>query len=176
MSTPLNPDDFKRFTDQAYSQWEQAMTGWWDQILDSPDFLGASGKGLAAMALARKDYEAQVDQQLTRMHLPTRTDLTRLARIATLLEDRLLQMEDTVLELKDLLQDRQQAMQRMEKEVVQARVEAAEARIELREHLAALQQRLATLESANSAAPAARPGASAGATPSRRGRKPGQEG
>ncbi len=172
MSTPLNTDDFKRFTDQAYSQWEQAMTGWWDQILDSPDFLGASGKGLSAMARARKDYEAQVDQQLTRMHLPTRTDLTRLARIATLLEDRLLQMEDTVLELKDLLQDRQQAMQRMEKEVVQARVEAAEARIELREHLAALQQRLATLESAGNVSPPASPGAAA----SRRGRKPGQEG
>lgn len=134
--------DFKQFSDEMYQLWEQSMTTWWDQVLDSPEFLGASGKGLSQMAAARRAYEHQVDEQLTRMHLPTRADVTRLARIATLLEERLLKTEDTVLELKDTLDDRNERITQLEKEVLQARVEATEARVELREALAALTDKL----------------------------------
>lgn len=154
MATADGTADFQQFTDDMYKMWEQSMTTWWDQVLDSPEFLGASGKGLSAMANARRQYEAGVDEQLTKMHLPTRGDLTRLARIATLLEERVLKMEDTVLEVKDLLVEREARIQSLEKEVLQARIEATEARVELRETLAALKDQLATLQPA--AKPAAR--------------------
>lgn len=153
--TTTPADDMKRFADQAYTQWEQGMTAWWDQILDSADFLGASGRGLSTYATTRKQYESSVDEQMARMHLPSRGDVTRLARIATLLEDRLLQMEDSVLELKDLVARRDATIATLEKEVIQARVEAAEARIELREQLSGLHAKLAALEA--SAKPAAKP-------------------
>lgn len=146
MATADGTPDFQQFTDDMYKMWEQSMTTWWDQVLDSPEFLGASGKGLSAMANARRQYEANVDEQLTKMHLPTRGDLTRLARIATLLEERVLKMEDTVLEVKDLLVAREARIQSLEKEVLQARIEATEARVELRETLAALKDQLAALE------------------------------
>jgi chromosome segregation ATPase len=143
--------DFKQFSDEMYQLWEQSMTSWWDQVLDSPEFLGASGKGLSQMAAARRAYEHQMDEQLTRMHLPTRGDVTRLARIATLLEERLLKTEDTVLELKDTLDDRNERIAQLEKEVLQARVEATEARVELRETLAALTAKLDALAAAKPA-------------------------
>jgi chromosome segregation ATPase len=146
MATADGTADFQQFTDDMYKMWEQSMATWWDQVLDSPEFLGASGKGLSAMANARRQYEANVDEQLTKMHLPTRGDLTRLARIATLLEERVLKMEDTVLEVKDLLVEREARIQSLEKEVLQARIEATEARVELRETLAALKDQLSALE------------------------------
>lgn len=155
MATPDGTADFQQFSDDMYKMWEQSMTTWWDQVLDSKEFLGASGKGLSAMAGARRQYEGQVDEQLSRMHLPTRGDLTRLARIATLLEERVLKMEDTVLEVKDLLEARESRIGSLEKEVLQARIEATEARVELREALAALNETLAALKP-NAPAPRAR--------------------
>lgn len=126
-----NEPDLGKLSQDLYQQWEAAMTSWWDQVLESPDVLKASGAGLGSMAQARRRYEEGVDQALERMHLPTRTDLVRVARIATLLEERLLKMEDRLLELQDQLA-------RTEREALQARVEAAEARLELHEKLQAL--------------------------------------
>ena len=163
--TQPSPADFQRFADQAYAQWEQTMTSWWDQVLDSKDFLGASGQGLAAHARMRGHYEAQVDEQLGRLHLPTRSDVTRLARISTLLEERLLQMEDTVLEVRDQLAARDQALGRLEREVVQARVEAVEARVELRERLAEMQAQLAAPAAPKRAPRARKPAARKPAPP-----------
>lgn len=139
--------DFGRMSQDLYAQWETAMSSWWDQVLDSPDFLKASGENFSRMARARKQYEEAVDDGLSRMHLPTRQDLVRVARITTLLEERLLQMEDTLLQVKDKLD-------LLERETLQARVEAAEARLELRERLAELHSRLSALED-GPAAPAA---------------------
>ncbi len=128
---------------QAFQQqWEQALTGWWDQVLESPAFLDAMGQGLSAGARARQQYEQAVDDNLTRMHLPTRADLTRVARIASLLEDRLLKVEDLLLELKDELSERVVAA---EEEAVKARIEAAETKLELRERLASIEAKLAAL-------------------------------
>ena len=125
-----------RLSQDLYEQWERAMTSWWDQALASPGFLGTLGRGLAAQSGARGAYERKVDAQMERMHLPTRKDLVRVTRIATLLEEKVLAQEDRLVELQDDL-----AAAR--REVVQARIEAAEARIELRDTLAALQQELA---------------------------------
>ena len=121
--------DAKHLGDELYKHWERAMGSWWDQVLETPAFLGAMGQNLEAAAAARGQYEKAVDETVERMHLPSRSDVVRVARVASLLEERLLQQEDLVLGLQDQLV-------RLEKEAVQARIEAAEARIELRETLA----------------------------------------
>jgi len=131
--------DFSQLSGEMYRAWEQSMTRWWDSVLDSPQFMGAVGRNLEAGARARGQYESAVDDALTKMHLPTRKDLVQVARICSLLEDRLLGMEDRLLTIGDRLAS-------MEKEVVLARIEAAEARVEQREGLAALRARLEALE------------------------------
>ncbi len=164
-SSTADTIDFARMTQDMYAQWESAMTSWWDQVLDSPDFLGATGKGLSQAAGARRSYEKAVDEGLGRLHLPTRADLVRVARIATLLEERLLQVEDNLLAMRD-------QVSALEKETIQARVEAAEARLELRERLAAIQARLDAVEGAAAAPAAADAAAAAPAKPAPRKRAP----
>ena len=143
-ASQVPPDGF--LSDEMYRLWEQGMTSWWDQALSSSAFRSHLGENLANQRRARDQYERSVDETLSRMHLPTRSDLTRLARIATLLEERLLQQEDTLLAMKAQLSQ-------LEKEALHARIEATEARIEAREaqadmsaRLRALQARLAILE------------------------------
>lgn len=138
-------DDFTATTRKMYEQWEKSMGAWWDQVLESPSFLDAMGKGLEGQARAKGAWADAVDDGLSKMHLPTRGDLVRVARIATLLEEKVLAVEDTLLRVEDRLVA-------LEKEVVQARIEAAEARIEARERLDAIQARLDAL-----APPAAAP-------------------
>lgn len=127
--------DPSRLSGDLYRQWEKAMSGWWDQVLESPAFLGAVGQNLTAGAQTRSAYEKVVDETMERMHLPTRQDMVRLAKVCTMLEDRLLAQEDILLELKDKLAA-------SEREAIQARIEAAETRLELRERLDALQHKL----------------------------------
>lgn len=131
--------DFTQLSEEMYRIWERSMTQWWDQVLESDTFLKGLGDNLSTQSAARAQYERSVDESLARMHLPTRTDLTRLARIASMLEERLLQQEDVLLEMRD-------RMGQLEKEALQARIEATEARIEARESRAAMQERLAGLE------------------------------
>lgn len=128
-------DDLSRLSGELYRHWERSMSQWWDGLLDSPAFLQQLGDGLAAHSKMRAEWEDHVDTTMTNLNLPSRRDITRLARIASLLEDRLLSMEDRLLEMDDRLQG-------MEREVLQARVDAAEARIELRERLEAIEKRL----------------------------------
>ncbi len=130
-----NPD-LGKLGDELYSHWERAMGGWWDQVLENPSVLDAMGKSLGGAAQARGKYEKGVDDTMAQMHLPTRGDVIRVAKIAAMLEERVLQQEDLVLGLKD-------QMGRLEKEAVHARIEAAEARLELRETVAALRAELA---------------------------------
>jgi len=157
--------DFRKLGDQMYQQWEQAMTTWWDQVLESPDFLKASGENLSQMAQARKKYETAVDEGLGQLHLPTRGDLVRVARIATLLEERLLQVEDTMLAMRDQVES-------LERETVQARIEAAEARLELRERLAELQARLDAVGTVPAPVPAPTVSAAPPRSPAARPRAP----
>lgn len=139
--------DFSKLSADLYRNWERAMAGWWDQVLESPSFLGAMGQNLAAQSQARAVYERSVDEQMERMHLPTRKDLVRVTRIATLLEERLLAQEDLLLQLKDQLAAAERA-------ALTARIDAAEARLELRDSVAALRADVAALRGAV-AAPAA---------------------
>jgi hypothetical protein len=135
---PETPD-FTKMSQQIYDQWEQGMTAWWDQVLESPAFLSALGDTVANQSRARGQYAKAVDENLKRMHLPTRGDLVRVARIATLLEEKVLTVEDHLLSIQDTLG-------RIEKEAITARIDAAETRIELRERLNALEERLEALE------------------------------
>ena len=117
--------DLNQLSGDLYRQWEKAMGSWWDQVVDSPAFLGAMSKQVGQMAEARGRYEEAVDESLERMHLPTRTDLVRLTRLVTLLEERILSQEDLILSMQD-------RMESLEREIVRASVEAAEARLEAR--------------------------------------------
>jgi hypothetical protein len=132
---PKTPD-LDAVNAEIYRHWEKAMTAWWDQVLESPAFLGGMGQQLAATSQARGAYERAVDDTMEKMHLPTRADMVRVARVCTLLEDRLLAQEDLLLAMKD-------RMDALERTALEARVEAAEARLELREKLEALEKRLA---------------------------------
>ena len=114
------------------------MARWWEQALASPGVLQAMGRGLGRGTEARATYEHAVEERLQRLHLPTRGDLVRMTRIATLLEEKLLQQEDTILALRDELATAR-------REALQARIESAEARVELREALVAIHAQLATL-------------------------------
>ncbi len=112
--------DFSKLSGDMYRGWEDAMTNWWDQVLESPAFLSGLGKNLEAQTRTRSAYEDKVDEAMTNMHLPSRKDVVQLARIATLLEDRILLMEDRLLGMSDQLT-------RIETELLRARVDAAEA-------------------------------------------------
>ena len=139
---------FSKMSAELYRQWEESVSGWWDQVVESPAFLDGASKSMGGLAGLRAQYEQQMDDNLSRMHLPSKGDITRLARIANLLERRMLDMDDRILELKDSLAERDARAARIEAELVQARIEAAEARIEQRTRLDALQARLDALEAA----------------------------
>ena len=141
--------DLAKASRQMYEQWEKTMGAWWDQVLESPDFLKTMGEQVGAGAQARGQYEAAVDAGLEKMHLPTRQDIIRLTRIATQLEEKLLQSEDRQLALADqvarmeaTLSAAHEAVGRAERAALEARIAAAEARLELNERLAALEAKL----------------------------------
>lgn len=113
-------DDASKLSGEMYRQWEKSMSSWWGQVLESPAFLSQLGQGAEAQAKARKSWEDNVDKTMGEMHLPSRSDVTRLAKVASMLEDRLLSLEDRLLAMQDQLD-------RIEKATLQARVDAAEA-------------------------------------------------
>lgn len=144
--------DFKKLSGEMYRQWEKVMTAWWDQVLESPAFLQGVNQGMTGATQARGAWQKATNQWMEQANLPTRDDLVRLLRVATLLEDRLLAQEDLLLELKDRLQV-------AEKEALEARIAAAEAQLAVQGTLARIEAKVDGL-----AAPAAE-------APARRGRK-----
>lgn len=126
---------YTRASADLFRTWEKAMGAWWDQVLETPTFLGAVNDGMSGAARARGAYTRAMDEVLEQAHLPTRGDLVRVARIASLLEDRLLAQEDLLLRLEERLAE-------AEKEALRARIDAAEARVELGQKLDELLRRL----------------------------------
>ncbi|HMV67937.1 MAG TPA: hypothetical protein PKA64_13905 [Myxococcota bacterium] len=118
-----------------YESWERGMAGWWDRVLDAPEVLKTMNQTLAGQTEARRQMQQAGQRWMERMNLPTRSDLSRLLRIVTLVEERVLGMEDRLLDMSERLAQ-------AEKEAIRARVEAAEARLELAEKLAAIEGRL----------------------------------
>jgi hypothetical protein len=131
-----------------YETWERSLAAWWDKVLDTPDVLRSANQSLAAQAEARKAVHQTGQRWMERMNLPTRADLSRLVRIATLLEEKLLGVEDRLLDVQD-------RVIAAEREAVRARVEAAEARLVLLERIAALEERLREASAAEGSGPVA---------------------
>lgn len=128
-------DDVSKLTGDLYRQWEKSMETWWDGVLESPEFLKGMGKNLEAQGKARKSYEEGVDKTMGDLHLPSRKDVIRLAKVASMLEDKLLSVEDQVLAHGD-------ALGRIEKDTLKARIDAAEALVAVHEKLGAIEARL----------------------------------
>ena len=54
--------DLNKLSGELYREWEQAMTQWWDTVLESPAFLQAMGSNLSFQSKARSSYEEGVDR------------------------------------------------------------------------------------------------------------------
>jgi hypothetical protein len=127
--------DESRWVGAWYETWERSLAAWWDKVLDTPEVLRSANQTLAAQVEARKAVHQTGQRWMERMNLPTRADLSRLVRIATLLEEKLLGLDDRLLDVHD-------RVIAAEREAVRARVEAAETRLLLLERIAALEERL----------------------------------
>jgi hypothetical protein len=126
-------------------QWEQSLAKWWDTALEDPAFVRGFGDALAGRAQLRSSWEQGMEQTLEQMHMPSKRDVIRLARIASMLEDRLVNVEEQ-------LADVSARLDRMEKEALRARIDSAEVLIRLEEQLRALHEKLdARLEAPKSA-------------------------
>lgn len=134
-------DDLSKLTGEWYSHWEKSMSRWWDQLLDDPTFIKGMGDNLAVQARTRHAWEQQVDKTMENMHLPSRKDVVRVARIASLLEDKVLAIEDRLFDQSD-------AIARVEKETLQARIDAAEALVTVQDKLESLEAKLDALTEA----------------------------
>jgi hypothetical protein len=148
------PTEYARMSSEMFRTWEKAMGAWWDQVLETPAFLGAVNQNLGQAAKGRGAWNQAVEQAMEQANLPTRGDMVRTLKVMTLLEERLLAQEDLLLELRDRLNT-------AEAEALRARIEAAEARLELQERLDSLLSRMEALLPAapetDGAAPARRP-------------------
>jgi hypothetical protein len=116
-------------------QWEQSLAKWWDTAIEDPAFVRGVGDALAGRAQLRSSWEQGVERTLDQMHMPSKRDVVRLARIASMLEDRLVDIEEQ-------LADMCCRLDRMEKETLRARIDSAEALIRLEERLSALHEKL----------------------------------
>lgn len=145
-------DDLSKLTGEWYRQWESGVTKWWDTVLEDPTFVKGMGENLAKNARGRAQWEEGVEKSMEAMHLPSKKDIVRVARIASLLEDRIVALEDRVLSQADQLD-------RIEKETLKARVEAAEALLAANDRLAAIEEKLDALSAAFDVAPKANGGA-----------------
>lgn len=130
--------DLTKLSGEFYRHWEKAVGDWWDRTLETPAVLGAMGDGLATQTRARHAWEQKMDENLSAMHLPSKKDVVRLARVAGLLEDKLLALEDRLLALDDRFAS-------LEKETLKARIESAEARLAVVDRISALEDRIGAL-------------------------------
>lgn len=143
-----------------YEQWERGLAGWWDRVLDTPEVLKGMNGALAGQVEARRQMLNSGQKWMERMNLPTRQDLSRLIKIVTLVEERILGTEDRVLDLQDRLAE-------AERETLRARVEAAETRLELVERLAAIDARIAQVVATSPVSASASAGAVVDVAPQR---------
>lgn len=130
--------DFDALAGEAYRSWERATASFWDQVLDDPKFLGGMNEVVAASVSAQRRAADATRQALEAMHLPTREDIVRVARLVGHVEDRLLAVEDRLLAV-------QEALAETTREALKARIDAAEARLATDARWAALEARLDAL-------------------------------
>src|SRR5690348_13647921 len=107
---------------ELYREWERSVATWWNTVLDDPAFVRGMGDAAAGRGRAVAMAQESVDKTMEAWHLPSKRDLVRLSRIASMLEDRLVELEDQVADVIG-------ALERIEKEALKARIHAAEARV-----------------------------------------------
>jgi hypothetical protein len=118
-----------------FEEWEKSVASWWTTVLDDPAFVRGMGDALAGRGQAVAAMQENVDKAMEAWHLPSKRDLLRLSRVASLLEDRLVALEDQVGELGARLD-------RIEKDALKARIESAETRVMLEEKLGVIAAKL----------------------------------
>jgi hypothetical protein len=120
---------------ELYREWERSVAAWWDTVLDDPAFVRGMGDAMTGRGRAVAAMQDNVDRTMEAFHLPSKRDLVRLSKIASMLEDRLVALEDQVADLKG-------SLERIEKEALKARIHAAETRVALDDRLAGIEAKL----------------------------------
>ena len=132
--------DLSQLTQKLQLQWEESMRQWWTQSMENPTFLQAMGENIAAMAQAEQEVEETAEEQLRRLHLPSRKDLARLSSSHALLEEQIFKQNDRIQELEEQLKN-------LEQELIQTRIETTNSQIEALEKIQRFQTQLDHLTS-----------------------------
>ena len=98
-TTPVTPDlatQFKQFLDQSIEAWSRAL----GQVMNTEQFAQGMGRALeqwmTAYAPAKKVADQSVDTALQALNLPTRVQVSGLAKQIVDLEERLDRLEDGI--------------------------------------------------------------------------------
>ena len=98
-STPVTPDlmtQWKQFLDQSIEAWSKALS----QVMQSDAYAQAMGRSLdqwlTSYAPAKKAADQSIDSALQAFNLPTRAQVTSLAKQLMDLEERLDRLEDGI--------------------------------------------------------------------------------
>ena len=98
-TTPVTPDlmsQWKQFLDQSIEAWSRAL----GQVMGTDNFAQAMGRSLdqwlTSYAPVKKATDQSMDATLQALNLPTRTQVTALAKQIMDLEERLDRLEDGI--------------------------------------------------------------------------------
>jgi hypothetical protein len=98
-TTPVGPDlmgQWKQFLDQSIEAWSKAL----GQVMTTDAYAQAMGKALeqwmASYAPVKKQADQSIENALHALNMPTRAQVTALARQLTDLEERLDRLEDGI--------------------------------------------------------------------------------
>jgi hypothetical protein len=98
-STPVTPDlmsQWKQFLDQSIEAWSKAL----GQVMTTDAYAQAMGKSLeqwlASYAPVKKQVDQSIDAALQALNLPSRAQVTSLAKQLVDLEERLDRLEDGI--------------------------------------------------------------------------------
>jgi hypothetical protein len=98
-TTPVSPDlmsQWKQFLDQSIEAWSRALS----QLMTTDGYAQAMGKALeqwlANYAPVRKQADQSIESALQTLNMPTRTQVTSIAKQLMDLEERLDRLEDGI--------------------------------------------------------------------------------
>ena len=98
-TTPVTPDlmsQWKQFLDQSIEAWSKALS----QVMTTDAYAQAMGKALeqwvASYAPVKKQADQSIDAALQALNMPTRTQVTSIAKQLMDLEERLDRLEDGI--------------------------------------------------------------------------------
>lgn len=108
-TTPVSPDlmtQWKQFLDQSIEAWSRAL----GQVMSTEQFAQGMGRALeqwmTSYAPAKKSADQSVDATLQALNLPTRVQVTGIAKQVMDLEERLDRLEDGIAAVLRRLEDK----------------------------------------------------------------------